>query len=69
MDFEFTLGLGDFESSLKRKKSFLIPKNKGKIIKQTGGFEIDLNVHASEYDLFQFNISTSRVILVPTMHL
>ena len=54
MDFDFTLGLGDFESSLKTKKSFLIPKNKGKRIKQTGGFEIDLNVHASEYEPFEF---------------
>ena len=54
MDYEFTLGFGAFESSLKRKKSFLSPKKKGKRIKQTGGFEIDLNIHTYEYDPFQF---------------
>ena len=30
MDYDFTLGLGAYESSLKRKKSFLRPKNKNK---------------------------------------
>jgi hypothetical protein len=30
MDYDFTLGLGAFESSLKRKKSFLIPKKRNK---------------------------------------
>ena len=53
-EFDFTLGLGAFESYLKRKKSFFSPKKKEKIIKQTDGFEIDLNIHAYEYDPFQF---------------
>jgi hypothetical protein len=30
MDYDFTLGLGAFESYLKRKKSFLSPKKKKK---------------------------------------
>jgi hypothetical protein len=30
MDYDFTLGLGAFESSLKRKKSFLIHKKRNK---------------------------------------
>ena len=28
LDYDFTLGLGAYESYLKRKKSFLSPKNK-----------------------------------------
>lgn len=49
MDYDFTLGLGAYESSLKRKKSFLSPIKKNK---QSGSLEIDLGVLASEYELF-----------------
>ena len=60
MDFDFTTSLGAFESSLKRKKSFLSPKKKGKRIKKSSGLEIDLNIHASEYDPFQFQYLNER---------
>ena len=69
MDFDFTIGLGAFRSSLKRKKSFLSPPKKGKRIKKISGLEFDLNIHASEYMIHSsFNISTSGVVLAPTMH-
>jgi len=54
MDYEFTLGLGSYETCLKRKKSFLSPKNKNKRGKQSGSLEIDFNVPASEYEPFLF---------------
>ena len=54
MDYDFTLGLGALESSLKRKKSFLSPKKKRKRGKRSSELEIDLNVHPSEYEPYQF---------------
>ena len=53
-DFNFTFGLGVLDSSLKRKKSFLSPTKKKRRSKQNSGFKIDLNVHAYEYELFEF---------------
>ena len=49
LDYEFTLGLGVYDSCLKRKKSFLSPKNKNKRRKQNSNLDIDLNMHPSEY--------------------
>ena len=49
----FSLGLGAYESSLKRKKSFLSPKKKNKEIKQNSGLDIDMNVHPFEYEPYQ----------------
>jgi hypothetical protein len=60
MDYDFTLGLGAFESSLKRKKSFLSPKKKNKRRKQSDRLEIDLNVPACEYEPFQFQYLNKR---------
>jgi hypothetical protein len=60
MDYDFTLGLGAFESSLKRKKSFLNPKKKNKRRKHSDGLEIDLNVPAYEYEPFQFHYLNKR---------
>ena len=53
MDFDFTPGLGSLDSSLKRKKSFLSPTKKQRN-KKNNGLEIDLNVHPSEYEPFEF---------------
>ena len=53
-DFDFTPSLGALDSSLKRKKSFLSPAKKKRRSKQNSGLEIDLNVHASEYEPFEF---------------
>jgi hypothetical protein len=50
LDFNFTLGLSDFESSLKRKKSSLNPTYKRRINKRNKVLEIDLNVHSYEYE-------------------
>lgn len=50
LDYEFTLGLRAYESYLSKKKSFLSPKKKNKRRKQNSGFDIDLNVHPSEYE-------------------
>ena len=55
MDFEFTVGVDAFDLSLKRKKSFLSPKNKQRINKQHNGKEIDLNFPALEEEPFQFH--------------
>ena len=60
MDFDFTFELGALELSLKRKKSFLSPKKKQRRKKQNNGLEIDLNVHASEYEPFQFQYLNKR---------
>lgn len=54
MDYDCTLGLGAYESSLKRKRSFLSTKKKNKRGKQSGSLEIDLNVPAFEYEPYQF---------------
>ena len=54
MDYDFILGMGAYESSLKRKNFFLIPKRKGGG-EQSGSVEIDLNVLAYEYKQFQFH--------------
>jgi hypothetical protein len=51
MDYDFTLGLDASETSLKRKKRFLSPKNKNKRSNRSGGLEID---YASEYEPFHF---------------
>jgi hypothetical protein len=51
MDYDFTLGLGYFETYLKRKKRFLIPKEKNKRSNKIGILEID---SASEYEPFHF---------------
>ena len=55
MDFEFTVGVDALDMSLKRKKSFLSPKNKQITKKQHIGMEIDLNVPALEEEPFQFH--------------
>lgn len=60
MDYDFTLGLGAYESSLKRKKSFLSPKNKNKRSKKNASLDIDLNVPASEDEPFQFQHLNKR---------
>jgi hypothetical protein len=60
MDYDFTLGLGAFESSLKRKKSFLSPKKKNKRRKQSDDLEIDLNVPACDIEPFQFQYLNKR---------
>jgi hypothetical protein len=60
LDFNFTLGLSAFESSLKRKKSFLSPTNKRRRRKRNRVLEIDLNVHPSEYEPFQFESVNKR---------
>ena len=60
LDFNFTLGLSAFESSLKRKKSFLNPTNKRRRRKRNRVLEIDLNVHPSEYEPFQFESVNKR---------
>jgi hypothetical protein len=41
MDYDFTLGLGALETSLKRKKRFFIPKKKNKRSNRSGRLEID----------------------------
>jgi hypothetical protein len=51
MDYDFTLGLGALETSLKRKKSFLIPKKKKKRSNKSGRLETD---SASENEPFHF---------------
>ena len=60
MDYDFTLELGAFESSLKRKKSFLSPKKKNKRRKQSVALEIDLNVPPSENEPFHFQYLNKR---------
>lgn len=60
LDYDFTLGLGAYESSLKRKKSFLSPKKKNKGRKQNSGLDIDLNVHTLEYEPYQFRYLKKR---------
>ena len=55
MDFEFTVGVDALDTSLKRKKSFLSPKNKHRRKKQHIGMEIDLNVPALEEEPFQIH--------------
>ena len=52
-DFDFTPSLGALDSSLKRKKSFLSPTKK-QMSKKNNGLGIDLNVHPSEYEPFEF---------------
>ena len=54
MDYDFTLGLDAYESHLKRKKSFLNPKNKNKIRKNNVSLYIYLNVPASKDEPFKF---------------
>ena len=53
-DFDFTPSLGALDSSLKRKKRFLSRAKRKTRSKQNSGLEIDLNVHASEYEPFEF---------------
>jgi len=53
-DYEFTCWLGVFESSLKRKKSFLSPKKRRKTSKQNARLVIDLNIVANEDEPFEF---------------
>ena len=60
MDFDFTAELDSLDLSLKRKKSFLIPTKKQRRKKQNNGLEIDLNIHASEYEPFQFQYLKER---------
>ena len=60
MDFEFTVGVDALDTSLKRKKSFLRPKNKQRRQKQHNGMEIDLNVPALEEEPFQFHYLNKR---------
>ena len=60
LDYDFSLGLGAYESSLKRKKSFLSPKKKNKERKQNSGLDIDMNVHPSEYEPYQFQYLNKR---------
>ena len=48
MDFSFTVGVDALDTSLKRKKSFLSPKNKQRRNKNHSGMEIYLNVPALE---------------------
>ena len=60
MDFDFTVGLSAYESSLKRKKSFLSPAKKRKRSKPNRGLEIDLNVRPFEQEPFQFPYSNRR---------
>ena len=60
MDFEFTVGVDALDLSLKRKKSFLSPKNKQRRKKQHSGMEIDLNVPALEEEPFQFHYLNKR---------
>ena len=48
MDFEFTVGVDALDMSLKRKKSFLSPKNKQRRNKNHSGMEIYLNVPTLE---------------------
>jgi len=55
MDYEFTCGLGDFETYLKRKKSFLSPKKIRKTRKQNARLEIDLNITTDEDEPFEFD--------------
>ena len=54
MDYEFKCGLGAFELSLKRKKSFLSPKKRRKRRQQNEIFEIDLNIMEDEDEPFEF---------------
>ena len=60
LDYDFTLGLGAYESSLKRKKSSLIPKKKNKRRKQNSNLDIDLNMHPFEYKPYQFQYLNKR---------
>jgi len=60
MDFDFTGGLDALDSSLKRKKSFLSPTKKKRRKNQNNGLEIDLNIHASEFEPFQFQYLKER---------
>ena len=60
MDFDYTVGLDALDSSLKRKKSFLRPTKKQRREKQNNGFKIDLNIHASKFEPFQFQYLKER---------
>ena len=60
MDFEFIVGVDAFDMSLKRKKSFLSPKNKQRRKTQHNGMEIDLNVPALEEEPFKFHYPNKR---------
>ena len=60
MDYEFKCGLGAFELSLKRTKSFLSPKKRRKARQHNARFEIDLNIPAGEDELFQFEELNKR---------
>jgi hypothetical protein len=51
MDYDFTLGLGAFETSFKRKKRFIIPKEKNKRSNISDRLETD---SSSEYEQFHF---------------
>ena len=59
-DYYFTLGLGAYESSLKMKKRFLSPIQENKRRKQNSNLDIDLNVHPSEYEPYQFQYLNKR---------
>jgi hypothetical protein len=65
MDYDFTLGLGDLETYLKRKKSFLSPKKKNKEKIEVEDWKLILHMKMNH---FIFHTSTSGVFLVPTMH-
>ena len=60
MDFEFIVGVDTLDMSLKRKKSFLSPKNKQRRKKQHSGMEIDLNFLALEEEPFHFHYFNRR---------
>jgi len=51
MDYDFTFGLEYFETSLKRKKRFLVPKEKNKRINRSGRLETN---YEFEYEPFHF---------------
>ena len=61
-DFNFTLGIRTFKSFLKKKKSFLVPTNKRRRSEQNRGLEIDLKVHPSKYEPFEFTSVHKRGI-------
>ena len=60
MDFDFTVGVDDLDMSLKRKKSFLSPKNKQRRNKKHSGMEIYLNVPTLDEEPFQFHYLNKR---------
>ena len=55
IDFEFIVWVDGLDLYLKRKKSFLSPKNKQRRKRKQSGIEIDLNVPALEEEPFQFH--------------